>query len=135
RREDVPMLVNHALGKFASQLGRPIPTITQPAMMRLVAYSWPGNVRELLNVVQKMLVMSEAADVVDVRDVPQEVRADGAQETAGLGSLAGVGLDRLEKVAIRQTLAMTGGNREQAAQLLGIGERTLYRKLKEYGLR
>ena len=135
RREDVPMLVNHALGKFASQLGRPIPTITQPAMMRLVAYSWPGNVRELLNVVQKMLVMGEAADVVDVRDVPEEVRADGAQETAGLGSLAGVGLDRLEKVAIRQTLAMTGGNREQAAQLLGIGERTLYRKLKEYGLR
>ena len=135
RREDVPMLVNHALGKFASQLGRPIPTITQPAMMRLVAYSWPGNVRELLNVVQKMLVMGEAADVVDVRDVPEEVRADGAQETTGLGSLAGVGLDRLEKVAIRQTLAMTGGNREQAAQLLGIGERTLYRKLKEYGLR
>ncbi len=135
RREDVPMLVNHALGKFASQLGRPIPTITQPAMMRLVAYSWPGNVRELLNVVQKMLVMGEAADVVDVRDVPEEVRADGAQETAGLGRLAGVGLDRLEKVAIRQTLAMTGGNREQAAQLLGIGERTLYRKLKEYGLR
>ena len=135
RREDVPMLVNHALGKFAAQLGRPIPTITQPAMMRLVAYSWPGNVRELLNVVQKMLVMGEAADVVDVRDVPEEVRADGAQETTGLGSLAGVGLDRLEKVAIRQTLAMTGGNREQAAQLLGIGERTLYRKLKEYGLR
>ncbi len=135
RREDVPMLVNHALGKFASQLGRPIPTITQPAMMRLVAYSWPGNVRELLNVVQKMLVMGEAEDVVDVRDVPEEVRADGAQETTGLGSLAGVGLDRLEKVAIRQTLAMTGGNREQAAQLLGIGQRTLYRKLKEYGLR
>jgi two-component system response regulator HydG len=51
------------------------------------------------------------------------------------GSLAGVGLDKLEKEAIRQTLAMTGGNREQAAHLLGIGERTLYRKLKEYGLR
>ncbi len=51
------------------------------------------------------------------------------------GSLAGVGLDRLEKEAIRQTLAMTQGNREQAAQLLGIGERTLYRKLKEYGLK
>ena len=58
----------------------------------------------------------------------------------GLGQLyrdllAGVGLDRLEKEAIRQTLALTGGNREQTANLLGIGERTLYRKLKEYGLR
>ena len=52
-----------------------------------------------------------------------------------VGSLAGVGLDKLEKEAIRQTLAMTAGNREQTAQMLGIGERTLYRKLKEYGLR
>jgi two-component system response regulator HydG len=52
-----------------------------------------------------------------------------------VGSLAGIGLDKLEKEAIRQTLAMTGGNREQAASLLGIGERTLYRKLREYGLR
>ena len=52
-----------------------------------------------------------------------------------VGSLAGIGLDRLEKEAIRQTLAMTNGNREQTAELLGIGERTLYRKLKEYGLR
>ncbi len=134
RREDVPLLVNHALGKFASQLGKPIPTISQPAMLRMVAYSWPGNVRELLNVAHKMLVMSQD-NVVDVRDVPEEVRADGAQDSTGLGSLAGVGLDRLEKEAIRQTLAMTAGNREQAAQLLGIGERTLYRKLKEYGLR
>ena len=50
-------------------------------------------------------------------------------------ALAGVGIDRLEKEAIRQTLAMTGGNREQAAEMLGIGERTLYRKLKEYGLK
>jgi transcriptional regulator of acetoin/glycerol metabolism len=49
--------------------------------------------------------------------------------------LAGVGLDKLEKEAIRQTLAMTSGNRELTAQMLGIGERTLYRKLKEYGLR
>src|SRR5690606_36363975 len=57
RREDIPKLVNHALGKFATQLERPIPTVTEPAMMRLVAYHWPGNVRELLNVVQKMVVM------------------------------------------------------------------------------
>jgi len=49
--------------------------------------------------------------------------------------LAGIGLDKLEKEAIRQTLAMTGGNREQTSNLLGIGERTLYRKLKEYGIK
>ena len=134
RREDIPLLVNHALGRYASSLERPIPTLTQPAMMRLVAYSWPGNVRELLNLVQRMVVTTEG-DTIDVHDVPQEIHAPENDESAGMGSLAGVGLDRLEKEAIRQTLAMTGGNREQTAQLLGIGERTLYRKLREYGLK
>lgn len=134
RREDIPRLVNHFAGRFAAELGKPVPTITEPAMMRLVAYSWPGNVRELLNTVQRMLVMSED-NVIDVRHVPEEIRTPDADDAAGVGSLAGVGLDKLEKEAIRQTLAMTGGNREQAAHLLGIGERTLYRKLKEYGLR
>jgi len=133
RREDIPLLVNHALGRFAADLGRRIPNITQPAMMRLVAYHWPGNVRELLNVVQRMVVTSQGD--IDVRDVPDEIRAPDSGESLSLGSLAGVGLDRLEKEAIRQTLAMTGGNREQTAQLLGIGERTLYRKLREYGLK
>ncbi|MHC4416396.1 MAG: sigma-54-dependent transcriptional regulator [Planctomycetota bacterium] len=134
RREDIPLLVNHALGRYASGLGRSIPSISQPAMMRLVAYSWPGNVRELLNVVQKMVVMSQG-ETIEVRDVPPEIHAQESEEPMGMGSLAGVGLDRLEKEAIRQTLAMTGGNREQTAQLLGIGERTLYRKLREYGLK
>ena len=91
--------------------------------------------RELLNVVQKMVVVSEG-DVIDVRDVPDEIRSvDDGESGVGMGSLAGIGLDRLEKEAIRQTLAMTGGNRERAAQILGIGERTLYRKLREYGLK
>ncbi|MHC4775503.1 MAG: AAA-type ATPase lid domain-containing protein, partial [Planctomycetota bacterium] len=115
-------------------LDKPIPTVSQPAMMRLVAYNWPGNVRELLNVVQKMVVMVEG-DTIGARDVPQEIHVGDTEEALGVGSLAGVGLDRLEKEAIRQTLAMTGGNREQTAQLLGIGERTLYRKLREYGLK
>ena len=134
RREDIPLLVNYLVGRFAKQMGRAIPTITQPAMMRLVSYSWPGNVRELLNVIQEMIVMSNS-DEVDVRDIPDEIKADQADTSTGIGSLAGVGLDRLEKEAIRQTLAMTGGNREQTANLLGIGERTLYRKLREYGIR
>jgi DNA-binding NtrC family response regulator len=135
RREDVPRLVNHAAGRFAVELGRPVPTITEPAMMRLISYAWPGNVRELLNVVQRMIVMSDG-NVIDVRHVPEEIRSpDAADDSCSVGSLAGVGLDKLEKEAIRQTLAMTGGNREQAANLLGIGERTLYRKLREYGLR
>jgi len=135
RREDVPSLVRHAVGRWCADLGRARVEVGDPAMMRLIAYGWPGNVRELLNVVHRMVVTS-AGDRIELRDVPAEIReSPGEQAEGGLGSLAGIGLDRLEKEAIRQTLAMTAGNREQTAELLGIGERTLYRKLKEYGLR
>ena len=134
RREDIPLLVNHAAGRFAAELERPSPTFSEPAMLRLVAFNWPGNVRQLFNIVQKIVVMS-TDQVIGVNDVPDEIRMSDHDEHLHLGGLAGVGLDRLEKEAIRQTLQMTGGNREQAAEMLGIGERTLYRKLKEYGLK
>ncbi|MFO0963443.1 MAG: sigma-54 dependent transcriptional regulator [Phycisphaerales bacterium] len=135
RREDIPLLVNHAIGRFCADMGRPRIEVGQPVMMRLVSYDWPGNVRELNNAVHRMVVTA-AGNELTLRDVPAEIRSEDAPEgQGGIGSLAGVGLDKLEKEAIRQTLAMTAGNREQAAQLLGIGERTLYRKLKEYGLR
>ena len=70
-----------------------------------------------------------------LKQIPDEIRSSEDTTSHEVGSLAGIGLDRLEKEAIRQTLAMTGGNREQTANLLGIGERTLYRKLKEYGIK
>ena len=111
-----------------------MPSMSEPAMMRLVAYDWPGNVRELLNTIQRIVVMCDS-EMIEVRHIPDDIRADEDTDAPGVGSLAGVGLDKLEKEAIRQTLAMAGGNREQAAKMLGIGERTLYRKLKEYGLR
>ena len=134
RREDIPTLVHHAAGRYAAELEKPMPAFSEPAMLRLVAYNWPGNVRQLFNTVQKMVVMS-TEPLIDVKDVPDEIRMSDDDEHLHLGALAGVGIDRLEKEAIRQTLAMTGGNREQAAEMLGIGERTLYRKLKEYGLK
>ncbi|HYE03539.1 MAG TPA: sigma-54 dependent transcriptional regulator, partial [Phycisphaerales bacterium] len=151
RREDIPRIVRHALARFTDQLGgtkRPPPDITDAAMMRLTSYHWPGNVRQLLNVVQQMVVMAVGESpegpipALDVRLIPEDIAAadDEAAGTAAApggsaGSLAGASLEQLEKRAIRETLRLTGGNREKAAQLLGIGERTLYRKLKEYGLR
>jgi DNA-binding NtrC family response regulator len=111
--------------------------VSQAAMMRLVAYDWPGNVRELMMVVHRMVVTA-MGDAIDVGDVPEEIRAADRDEggvAAADGALAGIDMAQLEKEAIRQTLARTQGNREQAAQLLGIGERTLYRKIKDYGLR
>jgi two-component system response regulator HydG len=145
------------VAKFAQQYGGIIaaspPDLTDAAMMRLTAYSWPGNVRQLLNVVQHMLVMAVGEPGaengvlrLDVRHIPPEITsADAADEpgaaaaiggtTDSPGSLAGTSLEQIEKRAIRETLRLTAGNREKAAELLGIGERTLYRKLKEYGLR
>jgi len=135
RRDDIRLLVHHYIGQFAKERGGNMPTVSDPAMLRLIHYHWPGNVRELINVVRQMNLRCEG-DVIEVRHVPDDVRShDSDDERLALGSLAGVGLDKLEKEAIRQTLAMTGGNREQTAALLGIGERTLYRKLREYGLR
>jgi len=139
RREDIPRIVRHAIGRAAASLpGSPVPDITDAAMMRLTAFAWPGNVRQLLNVVQTMVVTAASEGnnpILDVRHIPDDVRAeDDAPDAAG-GSLAGTSLEQIEKRAIRETLRLTAGNREQAASLLGIGERTLYRKLKEYGLR
>ncbi|HHN77864.1 MAG TPA: sigma-54-dependent Fis family transcriptional regulator [Phycisphaerales bacterium] len=140
RRDDIPRIVRHAISKFSESM--PVPDISDAAMMRLTSYHWPGNVRQLLNVVQNMTVsaMGEAEPgeevVLGVRHIPDEVRVgDEAEWAGGGGSLAGTSLEQLEKRAIRETLKLTGGNREQTAKLLGIGERTLYRKLKEYGLR
>jgi len=148
RREDIPRIVRHAISKFAGELlaSKPIPEMSDAAMLRLTAYPWPGNVRQLINVVENMIVMAigdtDDGGVVriDVRHIPDEVRSaghlDGAEEAGGgAGSLAGTSLEQLEKRAIRETLKLTGGNREQTANLLGIGERTLYRKLKGHGLR
>ena len=72
---------------------------------------------------------------ITLAQIPDEIHSSETDDSYEVGSLAGIGLDKLEKEAIRQTLAMTGGNREQTANLLGIGERTLYRKLKEYGIK
>ncbi len=144
RRDDIPRIVRHAIGRFANEVvpGAAPPDITDAALLRLSSYDWPGNVRQLLNVVQNMVVQavgeSENAQTatLDIRHVPPEI-LDAEQSDLGgpAGSLAGTSLEQIEKRAIRETLKMTGGNREQTATLLGIGERTLYRKLREYGLR
>jgi DNA-binding NtrC family response regulator len=148
RREDIPPLVAMAVERFAHELAPSpdrvvVPGVTDAAMMRLTSYAWPGNVRQLMNVVQNMVIRCLAEPrpqgtipTIDLRHIPEDVRAEADDEGTGvLGSLAGTSLEQIEKRAIRETLRLTNGNREQAAALLGIGERTLYRKLREYGLR
>jgi len=138
RRDDVPRIVRHAVARFAGEMNASVPDVSDAAMMRLTSYHWPGNVRQLLSVVQNMVVtaVGRAEGTLDVAHIPADITsADIPDEAPGAGTLAGASLEQIEKRAIRETLRLTAGNREKAAKMLGIGERTLYRKLKEYGLR
>ncbi|MEQ9453263.1 MAG: sigma-54 dependent transcriptional regulator [Phycisphaeraceae bacterium] len=135
RREDVPVLVRHFVERFSKEYERKTPEVAEDVMLALSQYGWPGNVRQLINVVQNLLVITEG-DRIEPRHLPSEIRPAGAGEEGGVAiDPSGMSLDQIEKRAIREALRVTGGNREQAAKALGIGERTLYRKLKEYGLK
>ncbi len=99
-------------------------------------HPWPGNVRELKNTIESMVVV-DYDGILDIDDLTEDIqasnsagrRSDGQRRNA---SLVGRTLEQVEKYYIAETLRTTNGNREEAAKLLGIGERTLYRKLKEY---
>ncbi len=137
RRDDIPLLIDYFLKEFASQHGKEIRAITPAVRKVLLGYAWPGNVRELRNVVESMVVM-DADGVLDADDLTedlQQVASGGkAEGLAGVDSLVGKRLDQIERHYIAETLKLAGGNREEAARLLDIGERTLYRKIKEYGI-
>jgi len=130
RLEDLPLLVQSFLAEFASAQGRKPPEITPAAMELIYDYSWPGNVRELRNCLESMVVLDKDGRI-DVEDIPRYVRQAGEAESAS--GVAGVSLEEGEKERIRKALAMCEGNREKAAKMLGIGERTLYRKIKRFG--
>jgi len=137
RAEDIPEFVAYFLKEAAAETGSKVTAITAPAMSILKNYEWPGNIRQLRNCIRTMVVMCDHTEI-DVQDIPPEIHrvrqlTAGSYGTIG-ANLAGVSLCELEKKAIADTLAKTGGNREKAAKILGIGERTLYRKIKEYNL-
>jgi len=135
RPSDVALLLDHYVRRFAEEHRKTIRGFTPEARTRLLRYAWPGNVRELRNTVEAMIVTSRGSHL-DVEDLPPTI-ADApavAPEGGGWSVLVGRSLQEIEKEAIRENLALVEGNREKCAQLLGIGERTLYRKLKDYGL-
>jgi two-component system response regulator HydG len=137
RSQDIPLLIEHFIRQFAKRHSKQIKSMSTPARRRLIAYDWPGNVRQLRNVIESMVVV-DYDGVLDVDDLPSEL-SSAAEPAAvpadsNLGQLVGKPLTDVERLFIRETLQATGGNREEAARMLGIGERTLYRKIKEFGL-
>jgi two-component system response regulator HydG len=136
--EDIPVLINYFLKQSAAEIGSEVKGITDSALAILQGYDWPGNIRQLRNCIRTMVVMCDRGKL-DVQDIPPEIHqprrlaAGTPSDKAGV-DLAGMALNELEKQAIIDTLAKTKNNREKAAKILGIGERTLYRKIREYNL-
>lgn len=135
RAEDIPALTEYFLKEAAVEVGSAVTGITNAAMNILAGFHWPGNIRQLRNCIRTMVVLCDTV-LLDVQDIPPEIHQlrqllPGSRAPAGL---AGVSLNELQKQAIIDTLAKTKGNRQIAAKILGIGERTLYRKIKEYNL-
>lgn len=133
RREDIPILAQHFIQQANAELGTNFTGLTSEAMRRLVGQHWPGNVRELRNVIHRMCVEGEEP-LLDVDDLPAPMRSTTDIVAAGPPNLAGLSMADVERIHILNTLRMFGGNREKTAKALGIGARTLYRKLHEYGM-
>ena len=133
RRGDIPLLIDHFIKRANTEHGKEIEGITPEAIRRMANYHWEGNVRQLQNAVSAMVVMAEKS-VLDVGDIPDPIRGSTEIVPVGHSHLAGRTLEDIERLAIVETLKLTQGNRERAAKVLGIGARTLYRKLKEYNL-
>ena len=133
RREDIPVLVQHFIAQCNRENGTDFEGATAEVMRKLMNYQWPGNVRELRNVVQRMCLEAEGT-TLDVRDLPEVLRPTTDIVPAGPPNLAGMSMADVERLHIMNTLRLFGGNREKTANALGIGARTLYRKLRDYGL-
>jgi two-component system response regulator HydG len=133
RREDIPLLLHYFVKQAAEKYHKETEGLTPETQQILMSYGWPGNVRQLRNIVERMVVLSSSARI-GVETLPPEIRPATGEVVGGINNLVGIRIDQAERELIRNTLKLVGGNREQAAKILGIGERTLYRKIKEYDL-
>ena len=126
RPEDILPLVNHFLDKFSQEMGRTRPILTDRALESLRGYAWPGNVRELENLTQRLLVNTDG-EAIEAADLPETMRRGRPVSEDGLVSLA-----EMEANHIHNVLAAMGGNKTQAAGILGIDRKTLREKLKRF---
>jgi two-component system response regulator HydG len=137
RSQDIPILIDYFIKQFSGQHGKQIRGMSPAARRKLLGFDWPGNVRQLRNVVESMVVV-DYDGLLDIDDLPEELAGPpemhGEPSGASLSALVGRPLAEIERLFVTETLRLAAGNREEAAKMLGIGERTLYRKIREYGL-
>jgi two-component system NtrC family response regulator len=135
RKDDLPALVAHFVKKYAAEVGRAAPQVSQEAMQVIYQHPWPGNVRELENAIERAVIL--AGDQITPADLPLEMRA--SREAAGEGELpSGLSLNQaledLERRMIRRALEKAGGVAAHAAEALGLTKSNLAYKLKKYGI-
>ena len=128
RREDIPLLVEQFVRDFNREHGRHVTGISPGALDRLASHPWPGNVRELRNAIEGMVVATRERRSLDLSDLPSSLRSARAQELS-LSISVGMTVEEAERQLVAATLRHTGGDKRRAAAVLGIGLRTLYRKL------
>ncbi|MEC7724064.1 MAG: helix-turn-helix domain-containing protein, partial [Planctomycetota bacterium] len=133
RRSDIKLLVHHFLEHFTKLHSKHVDSIDRDALVALVQYDWPGNVRELRNAVESMVVRAKG-NILTRGDLPPEIWAPLPTDQDGWQFLAGRTWQEVEQHHIRVSLELCGGNRQKAAKAMGLSERTLYRKIKEYEL-
>jgi len=137
KREDIPILAAHFLKEFNQLHGKNAINIAEPVRRAMTLYDWPGNVRELRNFIESMVVL-DVDSTLNIDDVQEGNILNRIQPGTGqslqASHLIGRPLAEVERFYIEQSLALTNGNREEAARMLGIGERTLYRVIQDWKL-
>ena len=134
RGGDVLLLAQHFVDRYAGQAGKSVSGISAAAAERLLAYAWPGNVRELENCIERAIALTEY-DKIAVDDLPEKIRSYRRSHVlvASDDPTELVPLEEVERRYILRVMEAVGGNKTEAAQVLGVGRRTLYRKLEQYG--
>jgi two-component system response regulator AtoC len=132
RMDDVPILADHFLRKYAAENKKAVSRISTEAMDLLLRYHWPGNVRELENILERAVTLSRHSLILP-EDLPRRFRVE-ANEIGASSLPSQISLTDLEKLYIKKVLDETGGNKKKAADILGIDRRTLYRMAARYGI-
>src|SRR5256885_898673 len=129
RDGDIRVLAQHYLRVYSAKNGRKLDGFSNEALERLESYAWPGNVRELENLIERTVLLARK-DRIDAEDLPEEVAGVKRPPRDAILELVGTPLDEIEQRLLDETLRITGGNKTQAAKLLGIDVRTVARKLE-----
>ena len=132
-KEDIPLLVDHFRHVYCRETGREIDAVDPDAMRILMDYDYPGNVRELENVIESTVVMCPGR-AVRRRDLPRDLSERNGGGGNEIVVRPGMSLNEVERLCITETLRYTGGDKQKAADLLGINLRTIYNKLKQYDI-